>query len=257
MSRPVPVPFFLAVVLALACDSSSPGPGQLRVAHLIPDGPAIDVCLKPDTAAAFGTPLVGGGGLSYPSLSTRSGFDAGTYSVRLVQGGSTSCSSTLNGLGDVSASISADAPQTLVLTGRLTGSGSPSLTVKVIGDRTAAAPSGSVLFRGMNAAPGSNPQDMGVVASQLFSPFATNVAYGAASDYLQIGGIAPGSTNVTAPLASRDTSSQTLWASGTFNNVSDTGVYTLFVIGVPGQTGTPRPSLLLCSDGSVNCAQSP
>ena len=256
MSRLVPVPFFLAVVLALACNSSTPGPGQVRVAHLIPDAPAIDVCLKPDTTAAFGSPLVGGGGLSYPQLSARSAFDAGTYSVRLVAAGST-CSNSLNGLGDVSTSISADAPQTLVLAGRFTGTGNPSLSVRVIGDRIAPAASGSVLLRAMNAALGSNPQDTGVVGGQVFSPFATNLAYGALSDYQQIGGITPGSPTVTAPLASRDTGSGPVWAQGTFNNLSDTGVYTLFVIGIPGQTGTPRPSLLLCADGSVNCAQNP
>jgi len=252
----VPVPFFLAVVLALACDSSTSGPGQLRVANLIPDGVPLDVCLKPDATAAFGTPLIGGGGLSYPQLSARSAFDAGTYSVRLVQAGTT-CSNSLNGLGDVSASISADDPQTLVLAGRFTGTGNPSLSVRVIGDRIAAAASGSVLLRAMNAALGSNPQDTGVVGGQVFSPFASNIAYGAVSDYQQIGGITPGSPTVTAPLASRDTGSGPLWAQGTFNNLSDTGVYTLFVIGIPGQTGTPRPSLLLCSDGSLNCAQNP
>ena len=118
MSRLVLTPFFLAVVLALACDSSTPGPGQVRVANLIPDGPsAIDVCIKPDSTAVFGTPLIGGGGLSYPQLSTRTGFDAGTYSVRFVQGGSTSCASSLNGLGDQSMSISADAPQIVVPAG--------------------------------------------------------------------------------------------------------------------------------------------
>ena len=252
----VPVPFFLAVVLALACDSSTSGPGQLRVANLIPDGVPLDVCLKPDATAAFGTPLIGGGGLSYPQLSARSAFDAGTYSVRLVQAGTT-CSNSLNGLGDVSASISADDPQTLVLAGRFTGTGNPSLSVRVIGDRIAAAASGSVLLRAMNAALGSNPQDTGVVGGQVFSPFASNIAYGAVSDYQQIGGITPGSPTVTAPLASRDTGSGPLWAQGTFNNLSDTGVYTLFVIGIPGQTGMPRPSLLLCSDGSLNCAQNP
>ena len=256
MSRLVPVSFFLAVVLALACGSSTPGPGQVRVANLIPDGVPLDVCIKPDTTAAFGTPLVGGGGLSYPQLSARSAFDAGTYSVRLVAAGST-CSNSLNGLGDVSTSISADAPQTLVLAGRFTGTGNPSLSVRVIGDRIAPAASGSVLLRAMNAALGSNPQDTGVVGGQVFSPFATNVAYGALSDYQQIGGITPGSPTVTAPLASRDTGSGPVWAQGTFNNLSDTGVYTLFVIGIPGQTGTPRPSLLLCADGSVNCAQNP
>ena len=257
MSRLVPVPFFLAVVLALACGSSTPGPGQVRVANLFPDAPsAIDVCIKPDTTAAFGTPLVGGGGLSYPQLSTRTGFDAGTYSVRLIAAGTT-CSNSLNGLGDVSTSISADAPQTLVLAGRFTGTGNPSLSVRVIGDRIAPAASGNVLLRAMNAALGSNPQDTGVVGGQVFSPFATNIAFGASSDYQQVGGITPGSPTVTAPLASRDTGSGPLWAQGTFNNLADTGVYTVFVIGIPGQTSTQRPALMLCSETALSCQQSP
>jgi hypothetical protein len=257
MSRLVPVPLFLAVVLGLACDSSTPGPGQVRVANLIPDGVALDVCIKPDSAAAFGTPLVGGGGLSYPQLSTRSSFDAGTYSVRLVAAGSASCSSSLNGLGDVSTSIVADNPQTLVLAGRFTGSGNPSLSVSVLGDRTAPSGTGTVMLRAMNVALGSNPQDVGIVGGQVFSPFATNLAYGGLSDYQQVGGITPGSPTVTAPLASRDTNSGPVWAQGTFNNLSDTGIYTVFVIGIPGQSGTPRPSMLLCADGSVNCSQNP
>ena len=256
MSRLVLIPFFLAVVLVLACNSSTPGPGQVRVANLIPDGVPLDVCIKPDSDSAFGTPLVGGGGLSYPQLSTRTGFDAGTYSVRLVAAGTT-CSNSLNGLGDVSASIVADNPQTLVLAGRFTGTGNPSLSVSVIGDRIAASASGSVLLRAMNAALGSNPQDVGVVGGSAFSPFATNIAFGAVSDYQQISGITPGSPTVTAPLASRDTGSGPVWAQGTFNNLADTGVYTVFVIGVPGQSGTPRPSMLLCADGSVNCSQNP
>jgi hypothetical protein len=257
MSRLVAAPSLLAVVLALACDSGPPGPGQVRVANLIPDGVPLDVCIKPDSAAAFGTPLIGGGGLSYPQLSSRSAFDAGTYSVRLVQAGSNSCASSLNGLGDVSTAISANSPQTLVLAGRFTGSGNPSLTLRVIVDRIALSASGSVLLRAMNAALGSNPQDTGVVGGQVFSPFATNVAYGAVSDYQQIGGITPGSPVVTAPLASRDTGSGPVWSQGTFTNLSDTGVYTLYIIGIPGQTSTQRPSLILCSETALNCQQAP
>ena len=258
MSRLVTVAVFLALVLALACDSGTPGPGQVRFANLIPDAPsAIDVCIRDSSTAAFGTPLVGGGGLSYPQLSGRSAFDAGTYSVRLVQAGSTNCNTSLNGLLDMSANISADSPQTVVLAGRFTGSGNPSLSLTTTVDRIAPSASGSVLLRAMNAALGSNPQDTGVVGGQVFSPFATNVAFGAVSDYTQIGGITPGSPTVTAPLASRDTNSGPVWAQGTFTNLSDTGVYTVFVIGIPGQSGTPRPSMLLCSETSLNCSQNP
>src|SRR5215470_4226380 len=135
MSRLVPVPFLLAL-LALACDSSTPGPGQLRVANLIPDNVSLDVCLKPDTAGAYGSPLVGGSGLFYPQLSERSSFDAGSYSVRFVPAGSTGCAGSLNGLGDRSLTIAADFPQTLVLTGRLSGTGSPFVDVSVTQDRT-------------------------------------------------------------------------------------------------------------------------
>ena len=38
MSRLVPLSILVAAVLAFACDSSTPGPGQVRVANLIPDG---------------------------------------------------------------------------------------------------------------------------------------------------------------------------------------------------------------------------
>src|SRR5262249_11352961 len=48
MSRLVTIAVFLALVLALACDSGPPGPGQVRFANLIPDAPsAIDVCIRP------------------------------------------------------------------------------------------------------------------------------------------------------------------------------------------------------------------
>jgi hypothetical protein len=258
MSRLVAVAVFLALVLALACDSGPPGPGQVRFANLIPDAPsAIDVCIRDSSTAAFGTPLVGGGGLSYPQLSGRTGFDAGTYSVRLVAAGSNSCASSLSGLGDVTTSIASDSPQTVVIAGRFTGTGNPSLTLRTTVDRIAPSASGSVLLRAVNAALGSNPQDVGVVAGTTFSPFATNVAFGTNSDYLQISGITPGAPVVTAPLASRDTGNGPVWAQGTFTNLSDTGVYTVFVIGIPGQSGTPRPSMLLCAEAAVNCSQNP
>ena len=257
MSRLFLAPFFLAVALALACDSSSPLPPSVRIANLVPDSQALDLCLKPGDVAAFGTPFVGGAGLSYPSLSSRATVDAGTYSVRIVAGGATNCSTSLNGLGDISnVQLGEGVIQTLAVLGRLTGTGSPSFALGRFDDRTGGTPSGQVSMRAANAAPGSNPEDVGVVSGSLLNPFATAVSYGTASAYQSIP-ITAGATNVTAALAARDSTNGTVWAQGTFSNISDTGVYTLYVIGIPGQTGTARPSLLLCSDSSVNCAQSP
>ena len=78
MSRLFLAPFVLVFVLALACDSSQPPPPSIRFANLVSDSQAVDVCLKPGDVAAFGTPFVGGAGLSYPALSSRATVDAGT-----------------------------------------------------------------------------------------------------------------------------------------------------------------------------------
>jgi Domain of unknown function (DUF4397) len=252
---------FLLLALGLACDSGPPGPAHVRFAHFVPDAPALDFCLKPDGVAAFGSPFVGGAGMSYPSMSSRTDVDAGTYSVRLVPGGATSCATSLNGLGDITGlNLDGDGTPTLALIGRLTGSGTPALTMQAYNDKTTPTPSGGVSLRGINVAPGSTAQDVGVVsgsgAGSLFQAFATGVGYQSASAYATIS-ITPSATNVQANLAARDSTSQAVWASGVFNNVSDTGVYTLYVIGIPGQTSVQRPSLMLCSDNSLNCAQSP
>jgi hypothetical protein len=126
MPRLALISSLLVIALGFACDSGPPGPAQVRIANLVPDAPAVDVCLKPDGLAAFGSPFVGGQGLAYPSLSARTAVDGGTYSVRLVPGGSSSCATSLNGLGDVTGlAIGEGAALTLALTGRLTGTGSP------------------------------------------------------------------------------------------------------------------------------------
>jgi len=248
---------FLVLALGLACDSGPPGPAHVRFAHFVPDAPALDFCLKPEGVAAFGSPFVGGAGMSYPSMSARTDLDAGTYSIRLVPGGATSCATSLNGLGDITGlNLDGDGTPTLALIGRLTGTGTPALTMQAYNDRTSPTPSGGVSLRGINVAPGSNPQDVGVVSASLFQTFATGVGYQSASGYQTIS-ITPNATNVQANLAARDSTSQAVWASGVFNNVSDTGVYTLYVIGIPGQSSVQRPSLLLCSDNSLSCAQSP
>ncbi len=101
MLRLAALSLVLALALAIACDTGSAGPAQVRIAHFIPDAPAVDVCLKPDGTATFSGKFVQQGGLNFASVSSRSSVDAGTYSLRIVSAAATDCNTSLNGLGDI------------------------------------------------------------------------------------------------------------------------------------------------------------
>ena len=118
-------PFFLAVVLALACDSGPPG---LAAAdrQLFPDAlDAVDVCLKPDGTAAFSGKFVQEGGLTFPRPRTgalaRRGHLPAPHRCRLggrlhaprTRGWATSGTSRSPGI----------TAYTVALVGRLAGSG--------------------------------------------------------------------------------------------------------------------------------------
>jgi hypothetical protein len=128
MSRLLPAAIAACCALVAACDlGGSPQPSSLRIANFVPDAPAMDFCLKPIGDAAYTTPFAGNSGLAFPALSNRANVDAGTYSVRIVPGGSTNCNTSLNGLGDVSPIAPGRGAYTLAAIGRLTGAGQGSL----------------------------------------------------------------------------------------------------------------------------------
>jgi hypothetical protein len=76
----------------------------LRIAHLSPDLPAIDVCVAPHGTTAFQGPLIrqlalaqgadpdaGMPGFSYAQVTAYLSLNAGSYDVRVVSGGAASC----------------------------------------------------------------------------------------------------------------------------------------------------------------------
>ncbi|HSY22422.1 MAG TPA: hypothetical protein VK841_09925 [Polyangiaceae bacterium] len=111
---------------------------SFRVAHLSPDAPPFDVCLAPQGTAAFQGPFLnafaeamaaangtggssdGSGapadaaippatGLTYGQVSAYFVIDPGTYDVRLVAAGATSCDAPLGGSAGVASDASTDA----------------------------------------------------------------------------------------------------------------------------------------------------
>src|SRR5262249_1609075 len=144
----------------------------------VPDvsGP-IDFCLKPIGDPAYSSPFAGNSGLTFPSLSNRSSVDAGTYSVRIVPGGSTNCNTSLNGLGDISPiSLGEGGAYTLAASGRLTGTGQGSLALNPYVDDTS-APATGIKLRYVHAAPEVPSVDVGTISGNTFFPQVTNLVY--------------------------------------------------------------------------------
>ncbi len=92
-------------------DATAPSPqAYLRVAHLVPDAPAIDVCLAPHGTATFQGPLLsqlaaslaldgeGGAavpGFGYTQVTAYLPLAPGRYDVRIVPAGASSCSASV------------------------------------------------------------------------------------------------------------------------------------------------------------------
>ncbi|HTS81357.1 MAG TPA: DUF4397 domain-containing protein [Myxococcaceae bacterium] len=246
----------LLLALGLACDSGPPGPAQIRIAHFIADGPGVDVCLKPDGTAAYSGKFVNNGGLNFASMSSRTGVDAGTYSLRIVAASATDCSTSLNGLGDIGGiSLDGDTPYTVALLGLLSGSGNTGVAERSFTDDTGAPASPGVKLRYVHVSAELPQVDVGVLSGSTFLPLnpAVTLNYGDSSVYYAYGA---GVSNAT--LAVEDHNTQALDLSGTFSATGGT-VNSVYVVGRPTQTsGDPRLSFLMCPEnGTPICFRFP
>lgn len=254
MLRLAALSLVLALALGIACDTGGAGPARVRIAHFIPDAPAIDVCLKPDGTAAFTGKFVQQGGLNFASVSSRSSVDAGTYSLRIVSAGATDCNTSLKGLGDIGGvAVDGDSAVTLGLVGLLSGSSSSSVAEKTFVDDTAAPASPGVKLRFLHVSPELGQVDVGTLSGNAFTPLnpAVSLAYAGSSPYV-------GYANaLTDTLALVDTGTANLRLSGGFS-VGGGTVSSVYIVGRPNQTsGDPRLSFLLCADTTATCVRFP
>lgn len=157
------------------------GTARVRVAHLSPNAPPIDVCVAARGSTSFMGPVlkaagVAATGLAYSQVTKYLDLPAGTYDVRVVAGAATSCatglfeSTTLPALG-------AGASYTVAGIGFFGGDlGANQFALRAYVD-TAAADPANVKLRFVHASPDTPPVTVGLGSGAAFMPVFTNVSY--------------------------------------------------------------------------------
>jgi hypothetical protein len=157
---------------AWADDAAAPGTALLRVAHLSPDSPAVDVALTP---AGAGGPLTDPGpdlvdGLAYGDVTTFRGLAPGSYAVSVRAAGSSPAEPPAL---SVRVEVPAGAARTVAISGPFA-----ELSLESLPDDLTPPPQGSARVRVLTAAAGVPAVDVSMAAG---APLATGLAFGGAA----------------------------------------------------------------------------
>lgn len=255
--------------LLLACgdddsDSASPSasgpdtvqpmtqPVKLRVAHLSPDAPAVDVCLAPAGTGRFAGPVLeqagGAAGLDYGQVTRYLDVDAGAYDVRIVAASAPDCATPA--VPDTTGvTLEAGSTLTVAATGLAApGADQPAFALVPFVDETEVA-AGTAKVRFIHASPGTPPVDVGAGSGTSFTPLFTAVEFPAIDDDL-----APTGYLETPPLSDATLSAR---ATGTTDDalvvegvtLPAGAIVTVFATGLLG--GDPPLAALVCTDDTA------
>ncbi|HEX3480252.1 MAG TPA: DUF4397 domain-containing protein [Kofleriaceae bacterium] len=228
----------------------APSLAHLRIAHLSPDTPAVDVCLAPAGSHAFDRPLLrtlGAPGLSYPQVTTYVDLPAASYDVRVVHASAASCATPV--IPDTTLAPPAGDTATVAAIGDLEPIGpDPALQLAVLIDNTEVAAAMTKL-RFVHASPGTPAVDVGTGTGVGFQRLFAGVAFGKVAvhppledGYLQTSPLA--ATTLTARLAGSATDALSI----AHISFDPGAIATVFAIGgKTGQTVNPL-RLLVCRD---------
>jgi len=249
-------------VLATDATSTDAGAGtiRVRVAHLSPNAPAVDFCLRAASATAFsGRPTLAGlsiaAGLRYTQVTQYLEVPAGQYVARIVAPGAANCDTALGGLADVTLpALPAGTVATVAATGLLGATGSePAFALTPFVDDATAPPMGQAKIRFVHTAPGVPSVDVGALAGDTFTGIFNNVAYGTAlmanRGYINTPPLS-GATLAARPagMAIPTRAGYPLVLDGV--SVPAAANITVFAIGRLGNDQTPL-SALVCNDGAA------
>jgi hypothetical protein len=262
MTSPRPVLLLGAAMLAVACGDDDPAApaaasalAQLRVAHLSPDAPAVDVCLAPAGTGRFTGPVLeqagGAAGLSYGQATRYLSVAAGAYDVRVVAATAADCASPI-----VPDTAGATLPEEGVITVAAVGltapsAGQPGFALVPFVDETQVA-AGKAKVRFVHASPGTPPVDVGAGSGEGFAPLFTAVPFGeldadrAPAGYLETDPL----SGATLAARATGTTEDALVVSGV--TLPAGAIVTVFAVGLLG--GDPPLAALVCADDTAETA---
>ena len=232
-------------LLAFGCGDVELAPvtARLRVAHLSPDAPAVDVCVAPHGTTDFICPVLAnaGGplGLSFGQLTKYIEIAPDQYDVRLVAPASVDCAHGL--VPDFTAlpELPEGGRVTIAATGNLEHGGNAAFTLRAFIDDAEPA-AGKAKLRFIHASPGTPAVDVGIGGGVLFTPVFENVEYGAAS-YI----VAPPAIGSEISARAHGTTEDVLAINPA--TLPADGILTAIAIGEIGNAAAPL-DVLLCND---------
>jgi len=264
---------------------ATPPQTYLRMAHVSPDSPPIDVCAAPHATTAFQGPLVGqlaasltagaeggaeadGGapGIAYSQVSAYVPLAPGQYDFRIVPAGATSCD-PLDDAGTDGSSPSSDWTNlpvlafntytTLLVAGDVSpAAGDAPFEVTALPD-DAVLDGGAAVLRAINAVPSETSLDFGLGSAAAWVPLLTEVTFGEASGEAAPGegAIDPNGYIAIGPLtagtlSARPSSSDAATDTAVADDVEIDFGSIATVIAIGGKTGDSAhpPALLFCMD---------
>ncbi|HEY1547673.1 MAG TPA: DUF4397 domain-containing protein [Kofleriaceae bacterium] len=240
------------VGLLTSCNvvGGTPERAHVRIAHLSPDAPPVDVCIAPASTGVFSRALLktlgSTSGLAYGQLTTYVDLPVGSYDARIVDANASDCS--IGAIKDATGiSVDDDETATIAAIGDLDPSGAaatdPALHLAVFADDTAASAS-MTKVRFIHASPGTPAVDVGLGSGATFVKVFADVTFGIATPYATT---AP----VTAmPVAARlaNQSSDALVAPDV--SLAANNITTAIAIGGKTGSSTNPLGLLLCDDNA-------
>jgi hypothetical protein len=221
---------------------------RIRVAHLSPDAPAVDVCVFTAANMLVAGPVLKGAGdtdgLAYPDATGYVPLPAGSYKFRIVAPNAANCDTALAGLPDVGPlPLDAGEAYTAAAVGRLTPpEGAQGFEVIALQDNLGTPAAGKAHLRFVHAASDVPNVDVGLVGA-TFTPVWSNIAYKSAGAYTPVD--APFTSDVGAAIAGTGTPAITF----TNINIPAGAIVDVFAIGLLGGAAGQELGALACVVG--------
>jgi hypothetical protein len=227
---------------------------RVRIAHLSPNAPPVDVCLRAASAPDFAgiSPVLFSfrPGLAYSRVTRYLQVPAGAYVARVVAAGARNCNASLAGLPDFPLPALPDGvTATVAATGLVGGTGDTEFGLTPLIDDPQVAAGGAARLRFVHAAPGVPAVDVGALGASFSSLF-SNVSFRgtAPSPYVTLPAIGAPGVQIAARVSGTNPISVNDFPLALSPiTVPARSLTTAFAIGQLGSASTPL-SVLVCND---------